>query len=134
MPLLFPAYIFAACASIVILAQAALVFGARAEHLALGGPWLRSDPTGLRVMALLIAVTLGGFACAVLRAVGAFGRARTPGWLIWGIVALTATGAVANAVSPLIVAQILWAPLAFIMSVTAAMIAVRRRRDGLAGI
>jgi hypothetical protein len=117
------AFVFAAAASVLIVTQLAAALG-----LPIGGIAIMAAPSGpqARALTLAIAVALAGFALVVLQASGLIGHRRPPSWMLWGIVALMATGAVVQTVAASLPVAILAAPLMTLMAITAGLIAFRR--------
>jgi hypothetical protein len=123
------ALVFAAAATVLVLTQIAAALG-----LPVGGLAVMATPPApqARATTLAIAVALAAFALVVLQAAGVIGRHRPPSWMLWGIVALMATGAVVQIMAADLPVAIFATPLMVLMGITAFLIVFRRGRRGIA--
>jgi peptidoglycan/LPS O-acetylase OafA/YrhL len=128
MPLRLFAYLFSAAAVMGVALQVASVFGLPVVAFTFAGSFSGQAEWQVRGVAFAIAITLAVFAVIVLQAVGLTGKRRPPSWMLWGIVALTATAAVAQTSAPDMAARLLWIPLLVGMGIAAVLIVLRRGR------
>ena len=106
--------------------QVALAAGAPWGEYAMGGRVPGKLPPPMRVAAAAQAAVLGLLAVVVLDAGGviALGWTAAIPWLAWVPVAVSAVSAVMNALTPSIVERRLWLPVAIVLLVSSAIVAV----------
>ena len=110
----------------VVAFQTALAAGAPWGAYAMGGAFPGQFPPALRVTAILQALLLAGMAGVVLARAGvALPRwARASRWLIWFVVAFSALSFVLNLITPSAGERALWAPVAFLLLASSAVVAL----------
>ena len=110
----------------VIAFQIALAAGAPWGAYAMGGAFPGQFPPELRVAAVVQAVILAGLALVVLaRARIALPTwSRTSRWLIWVVVAFSGLSLILNIITPSAGERLVWAPVALIMLVSSAIVAL----------
>ncbi len=128
MPSRFFAYLFSAAALIGVALQLASLLGLPVGATVIAGHFSGQTDWQARGVAFALAAVLAMFAVIVLRAAGVVRNRRPPSWMLWGIVALTATAVVAQISAPDIATRILWIPILFTMGIATALIALRRGR------
>jgi len=114
--------------SIVVAFQIALAAGAPWGAFAMGGAYPGQFPPALRVGAIVQAALLAGMATVVLARAGLIlpGWSRVSRWLIWFVVAFAALSLLLNLITPSGGERALWAPMAFLLLVSSALVAFGR--------
>ena len=109
----------------VIVFQIALAAGAPWGAYAMGGAFPGQFPPALRVTALIQAALLAGMALIVLARAGLIlpGWQRSSRWLIWFVVGFAALSLFLNLITPSAGERAIWAPVAFILLLTCAVVA-----------
>jgi hypothetical protein len=97
----------------VVLFQIALAVGAPWGTYAMGGAFLGQFPPSLRIAALIQAALLVGMAMVV----------RISRWLVWFVVAFAALSLILNLITPSAGERAIWAPTAFLLLVSSAIVA-----------
>jgi hypothetical protein len=112
----------------VIVFQIALAAGAPWGEFAMGGAFPGQFPPALRVAALLQAALLAGMAAVVLSRAGVIlpGWSRASRWFIWFVVAFSALSLILNLITPSAGERAIWAPTAFLLLVSSAIVALNR--------
>lgn len=120
------AILYAIVTFLVVAFQVALAAGAPWGAYAMGGTFPGQFPPALRVAALLQAGLLVGLAAVVLARAGLAlpGWSRASRWLIWFAVAFAALSLVLNLITPSAGERALWAPIAFLLLISSATVAV----------
>lgn len=123
------ARIYAVVSIGVIVFQIALAVGAPWGAYAMGGAFPGQFPPQLRVAALVQAFILAGLVGVVLSHAGLalHGWSRVTGWLIWLVVVFSSLSLLLNLITPSAGERAIWAPVAFIMLVSSATVAVRKK-------
>jgi hypothetical protein len=123
------AIVFAAVSTIVVAFQIALALGAPWGEFAMGGSNRGQYPPPLRVAAIVQAALIAFVAAVVLARAGvAFARlARVSRWLVWVVVGLMTVSLVLNLITPSGGERAIWAPVAFVMLASAALVATGPR-------
>lgn len=120
------AYAFTVLVGIVIVFQLALAAGVSWGHLTWGGRFPGKLPNRMRGVAIFSAVLLAIFAFIVQVRAGVL----LPEWqglsqlLIWVVVAYSALGVVANAITPSRWERVIWLPVVLGMLVCSALVAM----------
>ena len=111
----------------VIVFQIALAAGAPWGAYAMGGAFPGQFPPALRVTALVQAALLAGMALIVLARAGLIlpGWQRSSRWLIWFVVGFAALSLFLNLITPSAGERAIWAPVAFVLLVSCAVVAFR---------
>jgi hypothetical protein len=119
------AILYALISLCVVLFQIALAAGAPWGAFAMGGAFPGQFPPALRVTALIQAALLVGMATVVLARAGVIlpGWSRVSRWLIWFVVAFSAVSFVLNLITPSTGERAIWAPVAFLLLVSSAIVA-----------
>ena len=122
----FFAYFFAFLTLIVFLFQIALAAGMPWGHLAMGGRYPGKFPPNLRVGAVIQATLMAFLGVIVLSHAGvAFpGLSNLSNILIWVAIAISGTSLVLNLITQSKWERILWAPVAFLMTVSSLVVAL----------
>jgi hypothetical protein len=109
----------------VVLFQIALAVGAPWGTYAMGGAFLGQFPPSLRIAALIQAALLVGMAMVVLARAGLIlpAWARISRWLVWFVVAFAALSLILNLITPSAGERAIWAPTAFLLLVSSAIVA-----------
>ena len=121
------AWLFAACAALVILFQLALVGGAPWGHLTQGGGREGRLPPLNRGAAALSGVLMAASAAVVLAHAGA----ALPAWegatrpWMWAVVGLSALTVLANAASRSRAERALWLPIGLVLLATSLLVVLR---------
>ncbi len=120
------AYLFALAALITVLFQLALAAGMPWGNLAMGGRYPGKFPAGMRVGAVIQAALIAFLAIIVLADAGvAFpGLSSLSNVLTWVAVAISGISLTMNLITPSKWERILWAPVAFIMTVSSLVVAL----------
>jgi hypothetical protein len=117
------------CVSIGAVAfQVALAAGAPWGAYAMGGAFPGQFPLTLRIAALAQAVLISGMAAVVLSRArlilaGRFAASRR---LVWLVVAFAAVSLVLNLATPSAAERAIWAPVAFLLLASSAVVAIER--------
>ncbi|MFZ4655639.1 MAG: hypothetical protein ACOYNY_01410 [Caldilineaceae bacterium] len=124
------AWLFTIATSVVVLFQLALAAGAPWGEWAMGGAYPGQFPPSLRVAAVVQAALLVGMALVVLTRAGLFTPrwARHARWLIWVVVAYGVIGLILNLITPSAGERAIWAPVAFVLLVSSALVASSKNR------
>ncbi len=124
------AWLFTIATSVVVLFQLALAAGAPWGEWAMGGAYPGQFPPSLRVAAIVQAALLVGMALVVLTRAGLFTPrwARHARWLIWVVVAYGVIGLILNLITPSTGERAIWAPVAFVLLVSSALVASSKNR------
>ena len=120
------AYVFAFLACVVVCFQICLAVGAPWGHLAMGGRWPGKFPPLLRVLAVVQMGVILGMAWVMLVRAGIL----HPDWFefsknaIWAVVGVCSLSALGNVATPSKWERILWGPVAVLMLVCSAVVAL----------
>ena len=119
---------YAIITSIVVAFQLGLAAGAPWGAYAMGGAFPGQYPPALRIAALIQAALLAGMAAVVLARAGLVlsGWGRVSRWLVWIVVAFAALSFVLNLITPSAGERAIWAPIAFLLLLSSAMVAFSR--------
>ncbi|HSL28117.1 MAG TPA: hypothetical protein VK900_02860 [Anaerolineales bacterium] len=122
------AILYAILSLIIIAFQIALAAGAPWGEFAMGGAFPGQFPPELRVAALVQAALLAGMAAVVLARAEVIrpGWRRASRWLIWFVVAFSALSFVLNLITPSAGERLIWAPTAFLLLLSSAIVAFDR--------
>lgn len=122
------AILYAVVSLIVIAFQIALAAGAPWGEFAMGGAFPGQFPPELRVAAVVQAALLAGMAAVVLARAGVIlpRWRRASRWLIWFVVGFSALSFVLNLITPSAGERLLWAPTAFLLLLSSAIVAFGR--------
>lgn len=122
------AMIYAVVSLGVVVFQVALAAGAPWGEYAMGGAFPGQFPPALRVTALVQAALLLAMAAVVLSRARLIlpGWLRVSRWLIWFVVAFAAVSFLLNLFTPSAGERALWAPAAFLLLVSSAIVALDR--------
>lgn len=106
--------------------QIALLFGAPWGELTLGGKYSGALPRSARLIPLVSALLLIGFAVFVVSRAGlAFsGLHAVSKYFVWVVVAYCALGCVANAITPSRRERMLWLPVIIVLLICSVVVAV----------
>lgn len=123
------AFLYAIISAGVVAFQVALAAGAPWGAYAMGGAFPGQFPPELRVAAVVQAVILAALAGVVLsRAnVALAGWSKASRWLIWIVVGFSALSLVLNVITPSAGERAIWAPVAAIMLISSATVAITSR-------
>lgn len=110
----------------VVLFQIALAAGAPWGAYAMGGAFPGQFPAALRIAAIIQAVLLAGMGAVVLSRAGLIlpGWSRVSRWLVWVVVAFAALSFVLNLITPSAGERAIWAPMAFLLLISSATVAL----------
>ena len=116
----------------VVIFQVALAAGAPWGAYAMGGAFPGQFPPALRVTALIQAALLIGLALIVLAHAGLIlpGWRRVSRWLIWFVVGFSALSLLLNVITPSAGERAIWAPTAFLLLLSSAIVAFSRPTKG----
>ena len=116
---------YAIISLVVVGFQLALAAGAPWGAFAMGGAFPGQFPPALRIAALVQAVVLLALAAVVLSRTGVIlpGWSRVSRWLIWFVVAFAALSFVLNLITPSVGERAIWAPVAFLLLTSSAIVA-----------
>ena len=118
------AILYAIISGVVVAFQIALAAGAPWGEYAMGGAFPGQFPPALRIAALIQATLLVGMAIIVLARAGLLALwSRAARWLIWGVVGFSALSFVLNLITPSAGERAIWAPIAFLLLISSAMVA-----------
>jgi hypothetical protein len=120
------AILYAIVSSFVVVFQIALAAGAPWGAYAMGGAFPGQFPPALRVAAVIQAALLAGMTAVVLSRAGIVlpGWSRASRWLVWIVVAFAAVSLVLNLVTPSAGERAIWAPVAFLLLLSSATVAL----------
>ena len=118
----------------VVAFQIALAAGAPWGQYAMGGAFPGQFPPALRIAALVQAALLVGMAAVVMvRAGQVLPRwSRVSRWLIWIVVAFAAVSLVLNLITPSTGERVIWAPVALLLLLSSAVVALKGSAGHLA--
>jgi hypothetical protein len=121
------ALLFTTVSAGVIVFQVALASGAPWGAYAMGGAFPGQFPPVLRIAALVQAALIAGMAVVVLARAGLvlLRWSRLSRSLVWIVVAFAAMGLVLNLITPSAPERAIWAPVAFLLFLSSAVVAVR---------
>jgi len=119
------ALVYAIVSGGVIGFQFALAAGAPWGSIAMGGAFPWQYPPAMRVAALVQAAVIVLMVCVILSraAIALPGWSRAARWLAWVVVGLGAVGVVLNVITPSADERMIWAPVAFLLFVSSAVVA-----------
>ena len=118
------AILYAIISGVVVAFQVALAAGAPWGEYAMGGAFPGQFPPELRIAALVQAALLVGLAVIVLARAGLVALWSRPArWLIWVVVVFSALSLVLNLITPSAGERAIWAPIAFLLLVSSAVVA-----------
>ena len=122
------AIIYAVVSFGVVAFQIALAAGAPWGAYAMGGAFPGQFPPELRIAAVIQAALLVGMAAVVLARAGLAlpGWSRAARWLIWFVVFFAAVSLVLNLITPSAGERAIWAPTAFLLLASSAIVAFSR--------
>ena len=123
---LLAAIAFILLTAIVIVFQLALVAGAPWGELTRGGRFPGRLPAKMRLVPVLSALLLAGFAAVIAARAGLIESPATlsSGILVWVVVAYCSLGVVANAATPSKAERRLWLPVVLVMLITSITVAM----------
>jgi len=123
------ALVYAIISAVVVAFQLALAAGAPWGEYAMGGAFPGPFPPELRVAAVVQAVILAALAGVVLSRAGVAlaGWSRASRWLIWIVVGFSVLSLVLNLITPSAGERAIWAPVAAVMLLSSATVAIRSR-------
>lgn len=115
----------------VVAFQIALAAGAPWGAYAMGGAFPGQFPPELRVAAIVQAVLLLGLTGVVLARAGLAlsSWSRAARWLIWIVVAFAAISFLLNLITPSAGERAIWAPIAFLLLLSSAIVAFSRSTE-----
>ncbi len=122
------AVIYAAITAGVVAFQLALAGGAPWGQYAMGGAFPGQFPPGMRVGAVIQAMLLAALAVIVLGGAGLTSRVRPQRWILWAVVGFSALSLFLNLITPSTGERAIWAPVAFGLLLTSAIVAASRPR------
>ena len=118
------AILFAIVSGIVVAFQVALAAGAPWGEYAMGGAFPGQFPPELRIAAVVQAALLVGLAIIVLARAGLVALwSRAARWLIWVVVGFSTLSFVLNMITPSAGERAIWAPIAFLLLLSSAVVA-----------
>lgn len=122
------ALVYATVSAGVVAFQVALAAGAPWGAYAVGGAFPGQLPPTLRIAALVQAALIVGMAAVVLSRAGLVlaGWSRASRRLVWVVVAFAAVSLVLNLITPSPGERAIWAPVALVLLVSSAVVAVER--------
>lgn len=117
----------------VVFFQLALAAGAPWGAYAMGGAYPGQFPPALRVAALIQALLLVGMAAVVMARAGLVlaSWSRVSRWLIWLVVAFATVSLVLNLITPSAGERAIWAPVALLLLISSAVVAIQTPSSGL---
>lgn len=120
------ALVYALVSTGVVAFQFALAAGVPWGAYAMGGAFPGQFPPALRIAALMQAALLVGMAVVVLAQAGLIlpRWSRMARWLVWAVVAFAAVSLVLNLLTPNADERSIWAPVAFLLLISSAAVAV----------
>ena len=109
----------------VVAFQIALTAGAPWGAYAMGGASPGQLPLTLRIAAIIQAALLAGMAAVILARAGLIlpGWSRVAHWLVWIVVALTASSLVLNLITPSAGERAIWAPTLALLLISSIIVA-----------
>ena len=121
--------LYASVSAVVVAFQLALALGAPWGAYAMGGAFPGQFPPSLRIAAVFQAALLLLLAAVVLARAGlALPQwSRASRWLIWIVVAFSAVSLLLNLITPSGGERLIWAPVAFVMLVSSAVVATGKK-------
>jgi hypothetical protein len=121
------ALLYASISAGVVVFQIALAAGAPWGAYAMGGAFPGQFPPMLRLAALVQATLIVGMAVVVMARAGLLlpGWSGVSRWLIWIIVTFAALSFVLNLFTPSAGERALWAPVALILLISSALVALK---------
>lgn len=125
------AILYAIISSGVVAFQTALAAGVPWGAFAMGGAYPGQFPPALRIAALIQAALLAGMAAIVLaRAELILPRwKRASRWLVWFVVVFAALSLFLNLITPSADERAIWAPTAFLLLASSAIVAFSRSSE-----
>ncbi|MDQ3006271.1 MAG: hypothetical protein M3R47_12935 [Chloroflexota bacterium] len=118
------AILYAIVSGVIIAFQLALAAGAPWGEYAMGGAFPGQFPPALRIAALVQVALLVGLAVIVLARAGLVALwSRAARWLIWVVVGFSALSLVLNLITPSAGERAIWAPIAFLLLISSAVVA-----------
>ena len=118
------ALVYAIISGVVVAFQVALAAGAPWGEYAMGGAFPGQFPPALRIAALIQAALIVGMAVIVLARAGLLAAwLRASRWLIWVVVGFSALSFVLNLITPSAGERAIWAPIAFLLLISSAVVA-----------
>ncbi|MEO7841309.1 MAG: hypothetical protein ABIU06_18360 [Anaerolineales bacterium] len=118
------ATLYAIVSGVIVAFQVALAAGAPWGEYAMGGAFPGQFPPELRIAALVQAALLVGLAVIVLARAGLLALwSRAARWLIWVVVGFSALSFVLNLITPSAGERAIWAPIAFLLLLSSAVVA-----------
>ena len=118
------AILYAIVSGMVVAFQLALAAGVPWGEYAMGGAFPGRFPPELRIAALVQAALLVGLVVIVLARAGLVALwSRAARWLIWVVVAFSALSFVLNLITPSAGERAIWAPIAFLLLISSAVVA-----------
>jgi len=123
------AILFAVLSVGVAAFQIALALGAPWGSYAMGGAFPGQFPAPMRIASVGQAAILLLLAAVVLARAGVAFRtwSRISRWLVWAVVAFSAVSLALNLATPSAGERLIWAPVAFVMLVTSALVATGKQ-------
>jgi hypothetical protein len=123
------ALVYAIISAGIVVFQAALAAGAPWGAYAMGGAFPGQFPPELRVAAVVQAVILTALAGVVLSRAGVAlaGWSKASRWLIWVVVGFSTLSFILNLITPSAGERALWAPVAALMLISSATVAITSR-------
>jgi hypothetical protein len=121
-----PAIFFALLTALAVAFQLALACGAPWGEFTLGGKYRGQLPGAVRIVPIVSALLLAGFALIVLARAGlAFGDLMAASrWSVWIVVAYCLVGCVANFFTPSRRERLLWFPIVVLMFASSTIVAM----------
>ena len=109
----------------IVAFQVALTAGAPWGAYAMGGAFPGQFPPALRIGAIVQAALLVGMALVILARAGLVlpRWSRASGWLAWIVVTFAALSLVLNLITPSAGERAIWAPTAFLLLISSAIVA-----------
>lgn len=106
--------------------QVAMAAGAPWGSFAMGGAYPGTFPPALRIVALFQAALLVGFVMVVLSRAGLILPvwSQASRWMMWIIVAFSTLSLILNLITPSAGERAIWAPVAFLMLLCSATVAL----------
>lgn len=122
------AFLYAIITLAIVAFQIALAAGAPWGAFAMGRAFPDQFPPALRIMPIIQAALLVGFALVVLARADIIlpEWSRASRWLAWIVVAFAALSLVLNLITPSAGERAIWAPTAFIMLISSGIVAFTR--------
>jgi hypothetical protein len=119
------ALLYAIVSAVVVAFQIALAAGVPWGEYAMGGAFPGQFPPALRIAAIIQAAILVGLAVIVLARAQLVLPAwlRASRWLIWVVVGFSALSFVLNLITPSAGERAIWAPIAFLLLISSAVVA-----------